>query len=397
MKYMTYEEMAKLFLVPGKDIYSLSGGAIGNNFLFEVYAAIFNSRKNVTNVNPSIIDIIYDDLPGSISNLEKKGSDAVEFNKKIYELLKQTKDIIQKPNTLEALEFTNSLKSIAQIRAGSWIIKEHFNNDLAIPNQQELDKVRAVFLKQISNLKDEQLKYDMLSFLYRDSINANGQMAEIQKIALTMRANSPLATTEDLYHLILVNQKDKAAVAKIFQDMENMVQKQLTQELKKTVPDLETLKTIILYLPYAAQYLENPNAKQEILQKYDVQKILLPDGIEYVQRIVNGPEEKIREMEARIHEMEARIREMEKQNQTLIQQKQNLEQSLDNVRSEKETLEKEKATLSQDKQELQSKNDEKEAKLQMLIKGAAKIKSGLGSSGVNSYKKLVEEISANKR
>lgn len=397
MKYMTYEEMAKLFLVPGKDIYSLSGGAIGNNFLFEVYAAIFNSRKNVTNVNPSIIDIIYDDLPGSISNLEKKGSDAVEFNKKIYELLKQTKDIIQKPNTLEALEFTNSLKSIAQIRAGSWIIKEHFNNDLAIPNQQELDKVRAVFLKQISNLKDEQLKYDMLSFLYRDSINANGQMAEIQKIALTMRANSPLATTEDLYHLILVNQKDKAAVAKIFQDMENMVQKQLTQELKKPVPDLETLKTIILYLPYAAQYLENPNAKQEILQKYDVQKILLPDGIEYVQRIVNGPEEKIREMEARIHEMEARIREMEKQNQTLIQQKQNLEQSLDNVRSEKETLEKEKATLSQDKQELQSKNDEKEAKLQMLIKGAAKIKSGLGSSGVNSYKKLVEEISANKR
>ena len=390
MKYMTYEEMAKLFLVPGKDIYSLSGGAIGNNFLFEVYAAIFNSRKNVTNVNPSIIDIIYDDLPGSISNLEKKGSDAVEFNKKIYELLKQTKDIIQKPNTLEALEFTNSLKSIAQIRAGSWIIKEHFNNDLAIPNQQELDKVRAVFLKQISNLKDEQLKYDMLSFLYRDSINANGQMAEIQKIALTMRANSPLATTEDLYHLILVNQKDKAAVAKIFQDMENMVQKQLTQELKKPVPDLETLKTIILYLPYAAQYLENPNAKQEILQKYDVQKILLPDGIEYVQRIVNGPEEKIREMEAR-------IREMEKQNQTLIQQKQNLEQSLDNVRSEKETLEKEKATLSQDKQELQSKNDEKEAKLQMLIKGAAKIKSGLGSSGVNSYKKLVEEISANKR
>ena len=397
MKYMTYEEMAKLFLVPGKDIYSLSGGAIGNNFLFEVYAAIFNSRKNVTNVNPSIIDIIYDDLPGSISNLEKKGSDAVEFNKKIYELLKQTKDIIQKPNTLEALEFTNSLKSIAQIRAGSWIIKEHFNNDLAIPNQQELDKVRAVFLKQISNLKDEQLKYDMLSFLYRDSINANGQMAEIQKIALTMRANSPLATTEDLYHLILVNQKDKAAVAKIFQDMENMVQKQLTQELKKPVPDLETLKTIILYLPYAAQYLENPNAKQEILQKYDVQKILLPDGIEYVQRIVNGPEEKIREMEARIREMEARIREMEKQNQTLIQQKQNLEQSLDNVRSEKETLEKEKATLSQDKQELQSKNDEKEAKLQMLIKGAAKIKSGLGSSGVNSYKKLVEEISANKR
>ena len=390
MKYMTYEEMAKLFLVPGKDIYSLSGGAIGNNFLFEVYAAIFNSRKNVTNVNPSIIDIIYDDLPGSISNLEKKGSDAVEFNKKIYELLKQTKDIIQKPNTLEALEFTNSLKSIAQIRAGSWIIKEHFNNDLAIPNQQELDKVRAVFLKQISNLKDEQLKYDMLSFLYRDSINANGQMAEIQKMALTMRANSPLATTEDLYHLILVNQKDKAAVAKIFQDMENMVQKQLTQELKKPVPDLETLKTIILYLPYAAQYLENPNAKQEILQKYDVQKILLPDGIEYVQRIVNGPEEKIREMEAR-------IREMEKQNQTLIQQKQNLEQSLDNVRSEKETLEKEKATLSQDKQELQSKNDEKEAKLQMLIKGAAKIKSGLGSSGVNSYKKLVEEISANKR
>ena len=397
MKYMTYEEMAKLFLVPGKDIYSLSGGAIGNNFLFEVYAAIFNSRKNVTNVNPSIIDIIYDDLPGSISNLEKKGSDAVEFNKKIYELLKQTKDIIQKPNTLEALEFTNSLKSIAQIRAGSWIIKEHFNNDLAIPNQQELDKVRAVFLKQISNLKDEQLKYDMLSFLYRDSINANGQMAEIQKMALTMRANSPLATTEDLYHLILVNQKDKAAVAKIFQDMENMVQKQLTQELKKPVPDLETLKTIILYLPYAAQYLENPNAKQEILQKYDVQKILLPDGIEYVQRIVNGPEEKIREMEARIREMEARIREMEKQNQTLIQQKQNLEQSLDNVRSEKETLEKEKATLSQDKQELQSKNDEKEAKLQMLIKGAAKIKSGLGSSGVNSYKKLVEEISANKR
>lgn len=390
MKYMTYEEMAKLFLVPGKDIYSLSGGAIGNNFLFEVYAAIFNSRKNVTNVNPSIIDIIYDDLPGSISNLEKKGSDAVEFNKKIYELLKQTKDIIQKPNTLEALEFTNSLKSIAQIRAGSWIIKEHFNNDLAIPNQQELDKARAVFLKQISNLKDEQLKYDMLSFLYRDSINANGQMAEIQKIALTMRANSPLATTEDLYHLILVNQKDKAAVAKIFQDMENMVQKQLTQELKKPVPDLETLKTIILYLPYAAQYLENPNAKQEILQKYDVQKILLPDGIEYVQRIVNGPEEKIREMEAR-------IREMEKQNQTLIQQKQNLEQSLNNVRSEKETLEKEKATLSQDKQELQSKNDEKEAKLQMLIKGAAKIKSGLGSSGVNSYKKLVEEISANKR
>lgn len=397
MKYMTYEEMAKLFLVPGKDIYSLSRGAIGNNFLFEVYAAIFNSRKNVTNVNPSIIDIIYDDLPGSISNLEKKGSDAVEFNKKIYELLKQTKDIIQKPNTLEALEFTNSLKSIAQIRAGSWIIKEHFNNDLAIPNQQELDKARAVFLKQISNIKDEQLKYNMLSFLYRDSINANGQMAEIQKIALTMRANSPLATTEDLYHLILVNQKDKAAVAKIFQDMENMVQKQLTQELKKPVPDLETLKTIILYLPYAAQYLENPNAKQEILQKYDVQKILLPDGIEYVQRIVNGPEEKIREMEVRIREMEARIREMEKQNQTLIQQKQNLEQSLDNVRSEKETLEKEKATLSQDKQELQSKNDEKEAKLQMLIKGAAKIKSGLGSSGVNSYKKLVEEISANKR
>ena len=164
----------------------------------------------------------------------------------------------------------------------------------------------------------------------------------------------------------------------------------LTQELKKPVPDLETLKTIIFYLPYAAQYLENPNAKQEILQKYDVQKILLPDGIEYVQRIVNGPEEKIREMEAR-------IREMEKQNQTLIQQKQNLEQSLDNVRSEKETLEKEKATLSQDKQELQSENDEKEAKLQMLIKGAAKIKSGLGSSGVNSYKKLVEEISANKR
>lgn len=390
MKYMTYEEMAKLFLVPGKDIYSLSGGAIGNNFLFEVYAAIFNSRKNGTNVNPSIIDTIYDYLPGTISNLEKKDSDAVEFNKKIYELLKQTKDIIQKPNTLEALEFTNSLKSIAQIRAGSWIIKERFNNDLAIPNQQELDKVRAVFLKQISNLKDEQLKYNMLSFLYRDSINANGQMAEIQKIALTMRANSPLATTEDLYHLILVNQKDKAAVAKIFQDMENMVQKQLTQELKKPVPDLETLKTIILYLPYAAQYLENPNAKQEILQKYDVQKILLPDGIEYVQRIVNGPEEKIREMEAR-------IRELEKQNQTLIQQKQNLEQSLDNVRSEKETLEKEKATLSQDKQELQSKNDEKEAKLQMLIKGAAKIKSGLGSSGVNSYKKLVEEISANKR
>lgn len=390
MKYMTYEEMAKLFLVPGKDIYSLSGGAIGNNFLFEVYAAIFNSRKNGTNVNPSVIDTIYDYLPGTISNLEKKDSDAVEFNKKIYELLKQTKDIIQKPNTLEALEFTNSLKSIAQIRAGSWIIKERFNNDLAIPNQQELDKVRAVFLKQISNLKDEQLKYNMLSFLYRDSINANGQMAEIQKIALTMRANSPLATTEDLYHLILVNQKDKAAVAKIFQDMENMVQKQLTQELKKPVPDLETLKTIILYLPYAAQYLENPNAKQEILQKYDVQKILLPDGIEYVQRIVNGPEEKIREMEAR-------IRELEKQNQTLIQQKQNLEQSLDNVRSEKETLEKEKATLSQDKQELQSKNDEKEAKLQMLIKGAAKIKSGLGSSGVNSYKKLVEEISANKR
>ena len=390
MKYMTYEEMAKLFLVPGKDIYSLSGGAIGNNFLFEVYAAIFNSRKNGTNVNPSIIDTIYDYLPGTISNLEKKDSDAVEFNKKIYELLKQTKDIIQKPNTLEALEFTNSLKSIAQIRAGSWIIKERFNNDLAIPNQQELDKVRAVFLKQISNLKDEQLKYNMLSFLYRDSINANGQMAEIQKIALTMRANSPLATTEDLYHLILVNQKDKAAVAKIFQDMENMVQKQLTQELKKPVPDLETLKTIILYLPYAAQYLENPNAKQEILQKYDVQKILLPDGIEYVQRIVNGPEEKIREMEAR-------IRELEKQNQTLMQQKQNLEQSLDNVRSEKETLEKEKATLSQDKQELQSKNDEKEAKLQMLIKGAAKIKSGLGSSGVNSYKKLVEEISANKR
>lgn len=385
MAYMTYEEIAKLFLVPKQSIYTLSGGALGNSFLAFCYQSISDAMHNKTSVSP--YDFLGDNASTLKTRIDKDPSNA-ETYKKLLAFVDQVQEITKNPHTPEALSFFNNLKQITQIERGKNIVSDSsISYELRIA-EKDFDNASAVFLKQISNVQDEQLKYNMLYFLCRDTANRN--VSDVEKAALTMRANSPFATINDLYLLLLANKDDKAMVAKIFQDMENITQKQLTQELSKPVPDAENLKNIVSYLPYVVQYLDNPNAEREILQKYDIKRMMLPDGLEYLQKIINEPAEKVKEQDAQIREMMARIRELEQQNRILTNELDATKQTLQDAQNRNQTLNSENSALRQQNTAIAQQNEGAKKKLLELKSGIEKL--GMLGAGQNELKKRASEM-----
>ena len=69
-------------------------------------------------------------------------------------------------------------------------------------------------------------------------------------------------------------------------------------------------------------------------------------------------------------------------------------QTLADAQAQNQTLNSENSALRQENANLGQSKNNSEAKLQQLIEGAKRMKSGIGSRGVKDYQQLVEEVNA---
>lgn len=380
LEYMNFEQIAELVLGAQK---LNRTGIIGTL----AFALFYEYAKNP---NTPQLASEFKSIKQNLSNVRKfiDQPEQLEYLDKLNKLMEQFEQAAQNKYDPKSIDFMARVKTILQAR----YTKEPSNRyAIANINPADAEQHMMLMLSRLNLIKDERIKYNVLGFFYS---NPNAQLSESARQAFIMRANSVHATAQDLYYLMIVQSNSGGDVRATFQDLETIARRDLTAELAKEAPDLQKIKDIIGIVGYGANITHDSTIIDRVNQIYDLQKLLMPNAVEYLSKAPDTHTQKVAELERQIESLQQqlaeKIAEAHRQGRELAETK----QTLADAQAQNRTLNSENSALRQENANLGQSKNNSEAKLQQLIEGAKRMKSGIGSRGVKDYQQLVEEVNA---
>ncbi len=386
-EFMSFEQIADLIL--GKrDLNKL--GVIGSL----AWALFYQYGKNPKSTSLSAdFTAIQEHMNGAMARIEQP--DLREKLDKIIKLAEQVDRAAKKPYDEKSIEFMARLKTILQ---AYYAKAPDGRYEISNVNPANAEQYVMLMLSRLNLIKDERIKYDILGFFYE---YPGGKLEESTRQAFVMRANSKYATANDLYNLMIIQSNYGEDVRTTFQDLEAIARRDLIAELAKEAPDLDKIKEIANTVRYGATLTRDNAIISQVNQVYDLQKLLLPNAAEYISKAPDTYAQKVTDLEAQVAELKARLEEAQTQLSAKSAEAQKLgneltatKQTLADAQARNQTLNQENSALRQENTSLSRSKTNSEGRLQQLIAGARNIKSGIGSRGVDAYKKMVEEMDA---
>lgn len=327
----------------------------------------------------------------------------------MFDFVTKNPDDIKSKNFMKVLEnvmFTNRL-----IR-GRFIAKQ-VQEFAQTTSTEDVAMNAMLLLGKISAFQDEKLKYNCCKYLYKNMVSESSAAydvayKDVKERAVTICANSPLATVEDLYALQQLDAKNVEKTKQIFADMEPMARKELDAELKSESSDIQKIKDICGQVIVCARYTNDDAIIAQVQDAYNVNKILMGNPVEYVSKMPNPYAEKTASLEKQLTELQQQSAEVQQQSQRQIKELQQilsaktdeLQHLTNTFNTTKQTLraaQEQNQELNRQNSQLQQANDTllkaratSDAKTRKLIEATKQV--GLLGSGVNNLKKLVEEM-----
>ncbi len=294
------------------------------------------------------------------------------------------------PYDKESQDFYNRFVTVAKV-----FYSKHNQLHQSFPRElvaygREGEQYSMMMLGKIDKFTNDKAKYDMLKFFTTSS----SDKTESQKQALVMRANNPHATTRDLYNLMELYKRngEHDNLQTIFQDIDKIARKELNAELSKDTPDLTKVNNTVAFVKNSAYLLGDRQIQNQVEEVYNVDKMLMPGAAEYISKAPDVQSTKIADLEKQIADLKQQLAAKEQETQRINREMNALRQTLADAQDQNQTLNRENSALRQENTGLGQSKSNTDEKLQKLINAAKKMKGGLGSSGVNDYKKLVEEL-----
>lgn len=307
---------------------------------------------------------------------------------------------------LENVMFTNRLIK-------GRIIAKQVQDFAQITSNEDVAMNAMLLLGKISAFQDEKLKYNCCKYLYKNMVSESSgaydvAYKDVKERAVTICANSPLATVEDLFALQQMDAKNVEKTKQIFADMEPMARKELDAELKSESSDIQKIKHICGQVIICANFTNDDAIIAQVKDAYNVNKILMGNPVEYVSKMPNPYAEKMASLEKQLTELQQQSAEAQQRSQrqiTELQQRlsaktdelQNLtnmfnetKQTLRVAQAQNQELNTQNSQLRQANETLVRARETSDAKTRKLIDATKKV--GLLGSGVNNLKKLVEEM-----
>ena len=354
-QYMTFEELAGFLLN-----YSKTNSMARNQELGTVYGLLLGYNYKIPEIHTSWS---YDDKL-----------------REIFQKISAAKSDIENPKAKEFLDY-------ATIVIGTRLAKNSSMANIDYIKPKPIDMLR-VFMKQIDNIKSNQIKYDSLKYL----IIGNGKLDDagmIHQILVKIAENS-LATADDLYNLQKSYVINDPIHKKIFVEIEAKTQKFIEEEMKKILPDVQKVRAAVATLINSAQNTGDMALENEVRKTYNADKILNPEsGKEYVAKIEEAKIEKIAKLEAEVAEQNKKLQIADRQ----------LKETQEGWRQTTETLREKQIEL----QKLQAINEGLNNELgktkqhrQRLIDATEKLQIGIGSRGINKIREEVKQIEREK-
>ncbi len=299
----------------------------------------------------------------------------------VTQFAKDLRSALENPGDPESQDFIDRLKNLSQLY---YVHSANLPTNPAIrkavgavaDSKQAIENMHMLMLNRFAKITDEKQKYDILKSFRQNN-------TEWGKIATRMVANSPYANPADLEYAIEVANNPVEEQA-IFADIEKMSQKILNEELAKESPNMSRIQGTLTILRRRAHRI-NAETGERVDKEYNLDRLLKPDGAEYVQKLSAQETMQIAAMKKQIAELEEQLRQKQ-------QELERIREERDGYAESSRTVSQENTVLRQMNQKLGAEKDEEKRKVQRLVEGAKRMKSGIGSSGVKDYQKMAEEI-----
>ena len=377
-QFMTYEEIAKMALgsynvekYPVKfDFWEACATRIGRNDE--------QSQANIARQKKELEQVL------KAPKLSPKNRAATE---ELIKLLDQIEIALQNPYEEYARAFLDRTLALTRLRSG-----------LGNSRATEAEQLRLMTLNKIKQFSDEDAKYHALRFFVENEHTEKDSI----RIAIIMRANSPLATPQDLIRA--QKMPDYRAHSKaIFEQVERVALHNLNTEIVKEAPDLGTIRKSLEQIIDSARLTGDGELCEQTARKYTFENLMTKDPA-YV--LADPAESRLAEIDNLHKQLDEMRQQMAAKEQEIVRVQQQLENEqqlrandavtaktnekqlndqIERMRREANKLREENSKLGQAKTLATS-------KLQRLIQGAQQMKSGIGSRGVKNYQKLVSEV-----
>ncbi len=327
----------------------------------------------------------------------------------MFDFVTKNPDATKSKNFMKFLEnvmFTNRLIK-------GRIIAKQVQDFAQITSNEDVAMNAMLLLGKISAFQDEKLKYNCCKYLYKNMISESSgayddAYKDVKERAVTICANSPLATVSDLFALQQLDPTNRERTKQIFADMEPMARKELDAELKSESSDIQKIKHICAQVDICARYTDDAAIIAQVQDAYNVNKILMGNPVEYVSKMPNPYAEKMASLEKQLTELQQQSAEAQQRSQrqiTELQQRLSAKEGeLQNLTNMFNTTKQELRASQAQNQELNTQNSQLRQANEMLLKARetsdaktrklidATKKVGLLGSGVNNLKKLAEEM-----
>ncbi len=319
----------------------------------------------------------------------------------MFDFVTKNPDDTKSKNFMKVLEnvmFTNRLIK-------GRIIANQVRGFSQMTSTEDVAMNAMLLLGKISAFQDEKLKYNCCKYLYKNMENEpSGGYKDVKERAVTICANSPLATVEDLFALQQMDAKNVEKTKQIFADMEPMARKELDAELKSESSDIQKIKDICGQVIVCANFTKDDAIIAQVQDAYNVNKILMGNPVEYVSKMPNPYADKAAELEGQIKTIQ---QQAQQQIATLQQQITNLQQDgqekdgmLNRMTNELNAIKQTLRDAQNSNQALNSENSalrqserDKEQQLERFKLASQKLKGGMfGGSGIEEIKRLAAEI-----
>ena len=295
----------------------------------------------------------------------------------VIQFAKDLRSAVENPGDPESQDFIARLRNLSQLYYIEFAnLPTNPAIRKAVGTVANSNQTIMMMLNRFAKITDEKQKYDILKSFRRYDY-------EWGIILSRMIANSSYATPADLERAIEVTNNPDERQA-IFADIEKMSQKILTEELNKESPDMSRIQDTLTILRRRAHRI-SAKTGERVDKEYDLQRLLKPDGAEYVQKLSAQETMQIEAMKKQIAELEEQLRQKQ-------QELERIREERDGYAESSRTVSQENTVLRQMNQKLGAEKEEEKRKVQRLVEGAKRIKAGFGSSGVKDYQKMAEEI-----
>lgn len=295
-----------------------------------------------------------------------------EADKKLDEIFKQIQHAKKNQNNPEARSFLES----AQIIIGTRLCIDSTMANIQYAPVKPIEMLNT-FLKLIdSDIKDEIVKYDSLRFLV--SRFSNELTVAIKKGIWAKIIKNPNVVPYDFYQAIMALPKDDPTVKKLFSALEKKVKEIIKEESKKRLPDIQKVKNGKDILYGAAKYIDEQLFNQ-IQKIYDTTPDYGEEDLaKYLETVEESASLKIVELTSQVEEQQ---KELNATSKKLSQTIHALEQAQAEIEKQIKTNETKSEKLKQERKYNKQ-----------MIDAAKRLRIGIGSSGINNMRQLIEHI-----